>query len=199
MLTMWMLGVFAGLIAIIMTVTPASAHGSTRTHVELSSRIENTVSAHGISIRWSSGAKQRKHSWKINGNLGGWHYQHQHNGSSHQDSERYLSYLAGSLEVPPVQTDGRGTGQFTLNGNTLQYRIQVDHLSSGITAAHFHLGEPGVAGPVLQSISFSENLADGSWTGLTDQQLQDLRNGKIYVNVHTSTYPNGEIRGQVVR
>jgi hypothetical protein len=34
---------------------------------------------------------------------------------------------------------------------------------------------------------------------LTDAQANDLMAGLYYVNIHTDTYPNGELRGQVVK
>ncbi|MDB4978982.1 MAG: hypothetical protein JWM56_1168 [Candidatus Peribacteria bacterium] len=105
--------------------------------------------------------------------------------------------LNGLSEVPPISTAGTGTGTFTLNGNTLAYFMKVANLSSPITAMHFHEGAMGVAGPVVQPISFSGSVASGSWTGLTDAQKVALVNGNIYVNVHTTNNPNGEIRGQV--
>jgi hypothetical protein len=37
----------------------------------------------------------------------------------------------------------------------------------------------------------------GTWANLTAEQRNWLLDGQIYVNVHTATYPNGEIRGQV--
>ena len=33
---------------------------------------------------------------------------------------------------------------------------------------------------------------------LTSQQLLDLVSGLTYVNIHTTNYPAGEIRGQVI-
>jgi hypothetical protein len=32
---------------------------------------------------------------------------------------------------------------------------------------------------------------------LTDAQLADLQAGRMYLNIHTEQYPDGEIRGQV--
>ncbi|MDO8648943.1 MAG: CHRD domain-containing protein [Candidatus Peregrinibacteria bacterium] len=111
--------------------------------------------------------------------------------------EKFKASLNGQQENPSVNTNGWGSGKFHLEGNTLHYEIDVQNLSSAMTAAHFHLGATGVNGPVIASIGFVGNHAAGQWVGLTNQQIQDLKDDKIYVNVHTTNYPNGEIRGQV--
>jgi hypothetical protein len=33
---------------------------------------------------------------------------------------------------------------------------------------------------------------------LTDEQIKELRSGKLYANIHTAAHPSGEIRGQVL-
>jgi len=106
--------------------------------------------------------------------------------------------LTADQTVPPVASSGSGLGMFTLNGNTLSYHITVQNLTSPITAAHFHLGAAGQNGSVIQPIEFSGSTADGVWNNLTQDQINDLNAGLIYVNVHTSNFPDGEIRGQVL-
>ena len=106
--------------------------------------------------------------------------------------------LTGIQETPPIVTTATGTGTFVLTGNGLQYDITVQNLSSDITAAHFHMGDSGVAGPVLMAITFNGNHASGTWTGLTKDQRNAILNRSIYANVHTVDHPDGEIRGQVL-
>ncbi len=63
-------------------------------------------------------------------------------------------------------------------------------------------GPVGVNGPIRFDFSFT-----GSTTGTigpltfntTPAQVADMRSNKWYVNIHTSNFPNGEIRGQVKR
>jgi|GEM_PF-1679785 len=110
--------------------------------------------------------------------------------------------LNGSSEVPSVSTSATGTGSFTLTSAGLQYDISLRSLSgSVITGAHFHRGDVGVSGPVVEPISFNATTlrATGTWTDLTSEERSLLLDGDIYVNVHTVAYPNGEVRGQVVR
>ena len=104
--------------------------------------------------------------------------------------------LTGMQETPPVATTAMGTGSFVLTLSGLQYDITVQGLSSDITAAHFHLGDSGIGGPAIFSITFVGNHATGTWTGITADQREAILNGVVYVNVHTTLHPDGEIRGQ---
>lgn len=74
----------------------------------------------------------------------------------------------------------------------------VQDLTSSITGAHFHLGQGGINGPVLEAITVdSDGIAVGAWMDLTETEMHALEDEEIYVNVHTSLYSDGEVRGQV--
>lgn len=112
----------------------------------------------------------------------------------------FAATIIGAKEVPSVTVSLSGTGTFTLTAAGLTYDITLQNLSGSIvTAAHFHRGITGVNGPVIQSIPFTGNRATGTWTGLSEQDRNDLQSNGIYVNVHTQAYPDGAIRGQVIK
>jgi hypothetical protein len=113
---------------------------------------------------------------------------------------RFTTNILGIREVPAVVSPASGTGTFTLSSTGLQFDITVRNLSgSVITGAHFHQGDVGVEGGVLEPITFNSNLrAIGTWEGLTAEERNLLIDGSVYVNVHTVAHPDGEIRGQVV-
>ena len=110
--------------------------------------------------------------------------------------------LQGAQEVPPTSSTGmgsvyvladKGTDSVFLTGN-------FTGLVAPAKAAHIHIsGLPGVSGPVLDPLIFSANtsgtlhLADT----ISAEYITQMMNGQTYVNVHTGTYPNGEIRGQL--
>jgi Cu/Zn superoxide dismutase len=104
-----------------------------------------------------------------------------------------------------VTTTGSGTGTFTLTDAGLVFHVTVDSLTGPILNIHFHHATTGEDGPVVHGI-FPElvgNTATGVWTPeddepLTDELVRELVAGNLYVNVHTTAYSNGEIRGQVL-
>ncbi len=110
--------------------------------------------------------------------------------------------MDGSQEVPPNASPGFGsftgtlddvTGAITLSGT-------FGGLIAAATAAHIHgPALPGVNGPVILPLTVS-NATSGTVTGngiFTAAQVADLLAGRHYVNIHTSTFPGGEIRGQI--
>ncbi|MDP4192408.1 MAG: CHRD domain-containing protein [Bacteroidota bacterium] len=118
--------------------------------------------------------------------------------------EHFVARLTGEQQIPPVNSASRGTAAFTLTDQGLNYIITIDSMAN-FTEAHFHFGAIGDTGAIVKTITgnFRGNTAVGVWTKsdvepLTDQMISALLNGKIYVNVHTTSHPNGEIRGQII-
>ncbi len=109
--------------------------------------------------------------------------------------------LSGAKEISPTASKGTGSGLLTIVNNTLAYNISFTNLLSPAVAAHIHgPATPGQNVPVL--IPFSPPAAtSGTISGtaaLTSQQLVYLLSGLTYANIHTTNYPGGEIRGQVL-
>ncbi len=117
----------------------------------------------------------------------------------------YVIPLTVAEEIPaPTGADGasgEATLDFDAETNGLTGSITTSDLSGPPQAAHIHEGALGETGPVL--IPFVE---DGTGTGfvlptdtvLNEEQVTLLRNGELYVNVHTELNGSGEIRGQIV-
>jgi hypothetical protein len=106
--------------------------------------------------------------------------------------------LDGSQEVPPTGSPGTGAADLTANGagTALHIDLTVSGLSSTITASHIHQGAAGSNGPVMIGLgSFTTRLVQD--VALTPDQLSGMLLGQTYVNVHTTTFPGGEIRGQI--
>jgi hypothetical protein len=107
--------------------------------------------------------------------------------------------LKSSEEVPPNDSPGSGTAEVTLDtdANKVSWKITHEQLTGDPAAAHFHgpakVGEN--AGPI---VDISANLMEGS-ADVPAEQLQMIREGNTYLNIHTAQYPDGEIRGQVLQ
>lgn len=112
--------------------------------------------------------------------------------------------MLGRNEVPPNFLNGAGTVMLTLDptAGTVAGTWSVDGLSSGIAAAHIHVGGPDVAGPVV--IPFGGLPSSGgsfvTWTPGVDTDLLNTilaAPSAYYVNVHTSNIAAGEVRAQL--
>lgn len=109
--------------------------------------------------------------------------------------------LSPKSEVPPVDSNGTGSVSVKFDKKTsqLSYTITFANLSGPATAAHFHGPAPvgknaGVAVPIKGAMT---SPMSGGVT-LNAAQAADLLAGVWYLNLHTATHPNGEIRGQVI-
>ena len=113
-------------------------------------------------------------------------------------NRQYHATIDGSQEVPPNTSTATGEGSFTYNLLTdeLTWNISHDLDMANVTAAHIHSGAAGSNGPVEVPLDHTVNPMVGSTT-LTGAQQGMLVNGLLYVNIHTTAFPGGEIRGQI--
>ena len=113
----------------------------------------------------------------------------------------FTTTLRGSEEVPgPGDPNGSGFAVITISGTTIDYSLLVNGLTTP-TAAHIHSGVFGVAGPIVVPLNptFGAGCATGSVAGVSSTLIdQILANpSAFYVNVHSTEFPNGAIRGQL--
>lgn len=110
---------------------------------------------------------------------------------------------SGSKEIPSNTSAGTATinGTYNARTNSLNYTINWTGVSGNLTVAHFHgpATASESAGPMLE-IPIGTNGTSGSTTAtvtVTDAFEAALLTGRVYYNLHTALYPNGEIRSQV--
>jgi len=109
----------------------------------------------------------------------------------------FTATLNSAQETPPNNSTATGTATLLLSPDEQTARVSLNFngLSSAETAAHIHgPANPGVVGNILFPLpngSFTDFLISPSPT-----DVQNLKNGLLYINVHSSNFLNGEIRGQ---
>lgn len=136
---------------------------------------------------------------------------------SSEDFETYVATLEGAQENPPVSTSasGRAVVLVSKSGDRIDVSVTTTGLQNG-TQAHIHRAPRGTNGGVIFWLWQPGNplYPEGpeqvgkSWVNpsfdtrdqpLSEQILADLRAGNLYVNFHTTRFPGGEIRGQLMR
>ena len=116
-------------------------------------------------------------------------------------AETFFAYLNGAQENPAVATSATGYARVFLNESTLtiNYTVVYNGLSAAQNAGHIHSAALGVNGPVAIAFPVVGGTS-GTITGtsaITAPQIATLRANGMYVNIHTSAFPGGEIRGQL--
>lgn len=104
----------------------------------------------------------------------------------------------GAQQVPANNSMATGafTGTYTDNGTTKQLAYSVTYQGLTPTLAHIHIGAPGAKGAVAIPFASLASPITGTVT-LTDDQADKLLSNSMYVNIHTSAYQDGEIRGDI--
>lgn len=116
-------------------------------------------------------------------------------------SDTYNAVLTGANEVGGGDPDGYGTAEVSVSDGFGQVCWEIKDVRgiSPVTAAHIHAGRAGVNGPPVFTLTKSN---EGRWQGCRDgtEWTQNRLQGNpadFYVNIHTTDYPNGAIRGQL--
>jgi Cu/Zn superoxide dismutase len=134
-------------------------------------------------------------------------------GPANAQEQKFEAELTGAAERPnPVDTEGVGDAKFESDGTSVEFELKWDDLSTPAFAAHIHCGGVEEAGPVGVTLFAgpprdTEGEVTGSFTGPDpgnacgwqdlDDVLAAMESGDAYVNVHTTQFRGGEIRGQV--
>jgi hypothetical protein len=110
--------------------------------------------------------------------------------------------LSGAEEVPPADPDGTGFARLTLNSGLGEvcWTITASDITLPATAAHIHAAPAGENGDIVVTLSPPDENGNASGCTSADRGLvKDIRKNpaQYYVNVHTTDYPGGAIRGQL--
>lgn len=127
------------------------------------------------------------------------------------------AFLDGAQEVPQSgQAAAGGSGFVSMlfddATNVLNWTISYSLNTGPASAAHFHgatnPGDPsgvGIASPVRITIQDITGTSSGTVSNSFDldvlvnpaNNVGNLLGGLWYINIHTPTFPSGEIRGQI--
>ncbi|WP_253516862.1 CHRD domain-containing protein [Halorussus vallis] len=128
--------------------------------------------------------------------------------------ELFVARLSGENQLPPVETDAAGVAAFRVAPDLreVEYWLFVADIEN-VQESHVHKGPPDLNGnvvaylfgPAEEPVTKTGLLASGA---LTDEEMiwpltdvsdlrEQMRAANVYVNVHTTAHPTGEIRGQI--
>jgi hypothetical protein len=120
-------------------------------------------------------------------------------GGAQAGGRPFETSLAGANEVGGGDPDGAGSASVWLNPGQGEvcFAIEVSGVSP-IVAAHIHHAPAGVNGPVVVPFVPGQPLSGGCVSADRDLILAILRTpDQYYVNVHSTEYPGGALRGQL--
>ncbi len=136
--------------------------------------------------------------------------------------ETFMAMLNGGEEVPAVATTATGSMLLKVSSDksVVHYTLKFKNIK-GVTQAHLHCALPGENGTIIvpllsfaaakdmngDFVSGTIELSDISTEDKTcepqiqtiGELIQAMREGKLYVNVHTINKPQGEVRGRITK
>ena len=115
------------------------------------------------------------------------------------ESLSLVAHLLGGGNVPANKSDAFGEGQFTYDTATrqLDYYVTYDGIAPSRIDIHGPAG-PGENALMVANFPLWESPVTGKVT-LTPEQGTALLAGRLYVDMHSQAFANGEIRGQIAR
>src|SRR5262249_22488257 len=112
-----------------------------------------------------------------------------------------MANLSGAQETPPNASNGKGAGTLAINPFTRVVAGRMDWSGVNATDAHIHNAAPGTPGGVgiRGTVARGDpgSLVIVGTDPLADNLLAAFMQNNLYYNVHSATFPSGEIRGQL--
>jgi Cu/Zn superoxide dismutase len=118
--------------------------------------------------------------------------------------EGFVGEFDGKQAMTFSKGKGTGIASYDRDRTNLHYMFAFENLTSDVSSAHMHKGVAGNTGGVVNDLGLPVNNGFYNfWTaanGFNNAQSLPLRRGdSIYVNIHTTMFPNGELRAQLRR
>lgn len=116
---------------------------------------------------------------------------------------QFFADLSAAEQSTTTLSPGVGRADFSLERATLRlsWRVSFERLTSTALGAAVHGPQrPGTNAGVQIDLGGARPRSPLSGSAvLTDAQLEYLLAGRMYVNIRSSRYPSGELRGQIQR
>ncbi len=121
-------------------------------------------------------------------------------------TKNLIAVINGGQAVPPTSSSALGNAFLTFDTDTkmLCFAISFTDLDGAEFATHFHLpASAGETAPPVFTITpaiLPEGSPKNGCVGPFDEDSEKaLNRGQVYINIHSTFAPPGEIRGQVIR
>jgi CHRD domain len=111
--------------------------------------------------------------------------------------------LKARLSPVPVESStastitGKGAATAVLTGNVLEISGTFEGMKSPATIAQVHIGQRGVRGPVEFDLTITK-APSGTFSGsprLSRVQIDSLKKGWFYIQIHSESAPDGNLWG----
>ncbi|WP_347159517.1 CHRD domain-containing protein [Pontibacter chitinilyticus] len=117
--------------------------------------------------------------------------------------------LSSKNEVPAFGNSlatGMFNGVYNKETKVITYNVTwvLSDLDDNTTGMHFHgPASPNESAPVVIPVTGFSDSSGGTYSGstrpLTQEEEDQLLSGKWYFNIHSTTHPTGEMRGNLLR
>ena len=109
-------------------------------------------------------------------------------------------------EVPPTASKTLGAAAIHINGTTLSFAVTIANPQrETFVAGHIHVGAAGINGPVVVPLftgppNNRKLFFQAARITIDAEDAEDICGNLAghYVNYHTTTFPGGALRGQLI-
>lgn len=127
-------------------------------------------------------------------------------GAAQADTFVFSADISGDQEVPGVDTPAIGflAGVYDSDNQSFSFEWLITDNLIGTPAspgAHIHNAPAGSNGGIVFGFASDTWDLSGSavWENLSQDNIDELFAGNMYVNFHTDAFPSGEVRGQITQ
>ena len=129
------------------------------------------------------------------------------NSAAAQIEQKFKTRLSPvpALGIQPATVAGVGSASATLTGKKVTVTGSFEKMASPATVGHLCLGQlPGVRGESVFELTVSKtgDGTSGTFSGtfdLTPEQIDALKKGRFYVQIHSEGAPNGHLLGWLLK